>query len=444
MRVWVFLLAVCLPARAFAHVSEQGFVLLLPTGGYILGGAATVALTVLALAFAPRARIDTLFTTRRLRTPKLLGARYTTQLIALIGFLLCIGFGFIGASDPLRNPLTLLVWTVFWIALVCIQGVSFDVWRWINPFAGAVRLGFDAGWRAPFMLPTRSHWPAYVLFLAFAAFLLADPAPADPRRLAGFALGYLCVTLSGCALFGPRWLVRVEVMTVLMRTYRQTALISGGRLGLWGWRCVHGPRPGTALALFVLALLGAGSFDGLNETFWWLGQIGVNPLEFPGRSAVINETVAGLLLSIAALVLIYGAFIWLGAQLAGGALGASFQLFAPSVLPIAIAYHVAHYLTSFLVDYQYVKSLVSTIFGGPEIPVTTGFFNTLTTVRVIWLTQAGAVVLGHVVAILVAHALALKLYGDAKRATLSQAPLAVFMIFYTLFGLWLLASPRGA
>lgn len=444
MRVPVFLTVFFLPNIAFAHVSEQGFVLLLPTHGYILGGAATVALTVLALAFAPSARIDALFKTQRINMPIFSGLRYAVQLTALIVLLLSIGFGFIGASDPLRNPLTLLTWTVFWVGLVCVQGTVFDIWRWINPFAGAVRLGSDAGWRAPFRLTVRSHWPALVVFLAFAAFLLADPAPADPRRLAKFILGYVGVTCLGCAIFGPRWLIRVEMVTVLMRRYRQSALISGGRIGLFGWRIVRGAAPGLALALFVLALLGSGSFDGLNETFWWLQKIGVNPLEFPGRSAVINETVLGLAMANIALITVYGVFIWIGARLAGGAFGISFRLFAPSLLPIAIAYHVAHYLTSFLVDSQYVKSLLSTTFGGAEIPVTTGFFGTLATVRVIWLTQAGAVVLGHVVAILVAHALALRLYNDRRKATLSQLPLAVFMIFYTLFGLWLLASPRGA
>ncbi|MEP0566242.1 MAG: hypothetical protein ABJC64_17650, partial [Paracoccaceae bacterium] len=224
MRVWVYLIALLSPGSALAHVSEQGFVLLLPTGGYILGGAATVALTVLALAFAPKAKVEALFKTFRLPVLRAIGIRFGAQLFALIVFLLCIGFGFIGASDPLRNPLTLLVWTVFWIGLVCIQGAFFDIWRWINPFAGAARLGADAGWRAPFRLPTYSHWPALVLFIAFAAFLLADPAPSDPRRLAKFALGYLGFSVIGCALFGPRWLVRVEVMTVLMRTYRQSAL----------------------------------------------------------------------------------------------------------------------------------------------------------------------------------------------------------------------------
>ncbi|MEM1401558.1 MAG: hypothetical protein AAGF58_16840, partial [Pseudomonadota bacterium] len=74
----------------------------------------------------------------------------------------------------------------------------------------------------------------------------------------------------------------------------------------------------------------------------------------------------------------------------------------------------------------------------------TSFFNTQATVQTIWLTQAGAVVLGHIMSVLVGHAIAERLLGDARRAAISQLPLSVFMIAYTLFGLWLLASPRGA
>lgn len=32
---------------------------------------------------------------------------------------------------------------------------------------------------------------------------------------------------------------------------------------------------------------------------------------------------------------------------------------------------------------------------------------------------------------------------SAGRASLGQAPLALFMVGYTVFGLWLLATPRG-
>ena len=60
--------------------------------------------------------------------------------------------------------------------------------------------------------------------------------------------------------------------------------------------------------------------------------------------------------------------------------------------------------------------------------------------RVIFLTQAGAVVIGHVLAILVAHAMALLLYGENRPALLSQIPLAGFMILYTFLGLWLMGE----
>ena len=62
--------------------------------------------------------------------------------------------------------------------------------------------------------------------------------------------------------------------------------------------------------------------------------------------------------------------------------------------------------------------------------------------RRIYLGQAGAVVSGHVLAVILAHAIAIRALGTTRRALLSQLPLALFMIAYTLFGLWLLASPR--
>ena len=76
--------------------------------------------------------------------------------------------------------------------------------------------------------------------------------------------------------------------------------------------------------------------------------------------------------------------------------------------------------------------------------VTTGFFNQLDSVRLIWLTQAGAVVIGHVWSVLLAHRIALDLFPDHRRAALATLPLSLFMIGYTMLGLWLLATPKGA
>ena len=66
------------------------------------------------------------------------------------------------------------------------------------------------------------------------------------------------------------------------------------------------------------------------------------------------------------------------------------------------------------------------------------------TVRIIFLTQAAVVVAGHILSVQSAHAVAVGLFADNRRSVLSQVPLALFMIAYTLFGLWLLATPRGA
>lgn len=444
-RSTVFAAGLLLPEVVHAHASEGGFVLLLPTDLYVAGGSLVVALTVGLLAIAPSWRPETILRPV-LRLPCLPSRlRPMTQALALAILALMLWSGAFGPTDPLRNPMTLGLWTVFWIGLVGVQALVFDIWRWINPFAALCRLVVRPVPAPPLARYSPGGWAAVVMFLAFAGFLLADPAPSDPRRLAVFATGYLGFTALALAICGRRWLVRGEFLTVLMRTYRQTALAGSCAAGPNGWRILKLRVPGLPLAVFMLILLGSGSFDGLNETFWWFGILGINPLEFPGRSVIIGPTLLGLLSVNAALLLAYGVSIRIGLSLAGGGVdfGAAFRVFAPSILPIAAGYHVAHYLTSFLVDGQHVMSLVSSIFGLGERPVTTGFFNRLDSVRLIWFCQAGAVVAGHVIAILVAHALALRVFPDPRKATLSQLPLALFMVGYTVFGLWLLAAPKG-
>jgi hypothetical protein len=208
--------------------------------------------------------------------------------------------------------------------------------------------------------------------------------------------------------------------------------------------------------VFALLILGIGSFDGLNETFWWLGQIGVNPLEFPGRSALIGVTVAGLFGACTLLIAVFTAALWAGLAMARRGeqkvtLAHAFGPMALSVLPIGFAYHFAHYLTSLMVNGQYaIAALTDPLGTGADwlglgrYYVTTSFFNTPSSVEAIFMAQAGAVVIGHVLSVLIAHTVATRLFGDARRAAISQIPLAAFMVAYTFLGLWLLASPKGA
>ncbi|MFB9148321.1 hypothetical protein [Roseovarius ramblicola] len=436
---------------ARAHATEQGFVLLLPTDIYIAAGGVVVALTVVLLAVLPGGAAAAAF-----RPVALWHARgpgrpaQATRLLAVPLLAWLVWQGWTGSRDPLGNPLTLAVWVVFWIGLVSVQGLLGDIWSRINPWAGAAMLLSRVRTRAPLRYPRAlGHWPGVAGFLGFAAFLLADPAPADPARLAVVTGGYALAMLAGVVLFGRRWLLRGEALTLLMRAYAQVAPLGqrhGRRaLGMPGWRIAYGPTPAPGHAVLLLLLLGSGSFDGLNETFLWLDVLAINPLEFPGRSAVIGPNLAGLALTNATLLAVLTGALWLGARLAGTREGvvALFCRFAPTLLPIALAYHIAHYLPSLLLDGQYVWAGIAEVLHLGHHHVTAGFLSSPGPVRAIWLTQAGAVVAGHVIALMLAHVTALRARQSVRHATLGQVPLALFMLGYTVFGLWLLATPRG-
>jgi hypothetical protein len=443
-----------LPGSASAHVSEQGFVLLLPTEAYSTAGVAVVALTVLVLFALPADAIRTLFQARRFETPDVPIARTLTSLLALILMAGVLYVGLNGPRDPLSNLMPLVFWTLGWIGLVSLAGLFGDLWRWINPWIGLYRLLGEV--RPMLSLPERlGVWPAIALLIGFAAFLLADIAPDDPARLAYLVGVYWILTMAGLVIFGPAWLRQAELGSVIFSFYARLApfrLRESGGVGVPGWRLLE-QTPTLSAGIFALTLLAVGSFDGVNETFWWLAQIGINPLAFPGRSAVVWPTLFGLTGAIVLLIAVFAITVWLGLRLArsDAAFADAFARLALSLLPIALAYHIAHYLTAFLVNSQYAFAAISDPLasgadwlGIQPFYVTTGFFNHLDSVRVIWLSQAGAVVIGHVWSVLLAHRMALDLFSEHRRAALATLPLSVFMIAYTMLGLWLLATPRGA
>ena len=441
------------PSLGHAHVSEQGFVLLLPTGVYTIAGVAAVALTVLALVAVPAQWLRRAFLPHRFAGRRFETSQTICSLISFALLLALVWLGLNGPRDPLSNLMPLVFWTLGWVALVSLAGVFGNLWHWLNPWAGLHRL---IGAPQVFALrPGLGVWPACALLLTFAGFLLADIAPDDPARLARIAGLYWLVTMAGVCIFGPGWLRQAELGHVIFRAYAMLApvrLRSPGGFGTPGWQVLALPHS-AGMGTFALLLLGAGSFDGINETFWWLGRIGVNPLEFPGRSAVAAPTLLGLAGAAAGLIAVFAITVWLGLRFAR--LNAPFaDVFGPlalTLLPIALVYHVAHYLTSFMVSIQYtIAALSDPLARGSDwlglgtFRVTTGFFNDLDSVRLIWLTQAGLVVGGHVWSVLLSHRIALDLSPDSRGAVRLTLPLSLFMIAYTCLGLWLLAAPKGA
>jgi hypothetical protein len=61
--------------------------------------------------------------------------------------------------------------------------------------------------------------------------------------------------------------------------------------------------------------------------------------------------------------------------------------------------------------------------------------------RFAWYLAVIAIVLGHVIAVAVAHTVALREYVSRRTALRSQLPMLVLMVGYTMVSLWIIAQP---
>jgi hypothetical protein len=62
----------------------------------------------------------------------------------------------------------------------------------------------------------------------------------------------------------------------------------------------------------------------------------------------------------------------------------------------------------------------------------------------IWYVQVGALIIGHVGALVLAHDRALEVYGSAGAAIRSQVVMLVLMVLFTCLGLLLLSAALNA
>ena len=115
-----------------------------------------------------------------------------------------------------------------------------------------------------------------------------------------------------------------------------------------------------------------------------------------------------------------------------------------TLLPISIAYHVAHYFSYLVNGSQLVIPLLSDPFGfGWDLFRTAAYKPDIGFVgpTLQWYVAVGAIVVGHVIAVYLAHVKALTVFGARRVAVRSQIPIVVFMVGYTMLSLWIISQP---
>jgi hypothetical protein len=122
--------------------------------------------------------------------------------------------------------------------------------------------------------------------------------------------------------------------------------------------------------------------------------------------------------------------------------------FAHTLIPIALAYLIAHYFSLFVFQEQ---AQFTYLLSDPLGTATTDLFGTaesgidfkVLSPNAIWYVQVAALVIGHVLGLTLAHDRALVYWRDYRRASRSQYWMLAVMVAFTCFGLYLLSAGNG-
>lgn len=364
----------------------------------------------------------------------------------------CLGllaFVVVTAASLRRVELTrtigpIVVFNWFWVGLTFAQAVLGDVWSTLSPFDTLGRLLFpERAGPPPRRYPTAwGVWPAALLLLGFVWVELVDPFGGAPGSLGLLILAYTLIQIAGMLAFGRRdWIRGGEAFAVYLSLIAHLAPVARDPEGrvvlrppLAGLAEVR-PRPG--LLALVLIALGSTTFDGLSRTEPWVARTAT--LTGFGRVAVFS---LGLLGTIGLVALAYGLAMVAASRVVQARWHVLAVRFAPSLVPIVLAYAVAHYFSFLLIEGQLGIIRLSDPFGwGWDLFGTAGSSVNLALLspNLIWYVQVAAIVVGHIGGVVLAHDRAIALFPRTEAVRTQYALLGV-MVLFTSAGLLILSG----
>ena len=200
--------------------------------------------------------------------------------------------------------------------------------------------------------------------------------------------------------------------------------------------------------VFVVLMLSNLAFDGVESTPLWFGIASSRPPIAIALGTHWRVTVftAGLVGVAVLFLVVFVLFMRLVIAMSGVRVPVlpALTTFALTLVPIALVYDAAHNYTSLTVVGQQLLPLLADPFdrGWHLLPLqsfqpTLAFASPAT----VWLVAVVLIVLGHVAAVYLAHRRALQSFRTPRRALISQYPMLVLMVAYTLTSLWILSQP---
>ncbi len=398
---------------ASAHSFYERYDLPIPLSYFLWGAGLVVALTFVLVVF---------------QTLKPL-IRFAASLL----FFLTIAAALFGTANPLMNLAPSLVWVTWWVGLSLVIAAFGDVWPLLDPWRTLWDVLARLGLR-PLMRTWPVVWgmyPAVLCLLAWSWLEVVFPIAVVPRDLGFLALAWTAISLTGMWMFGAEvWQTRTDFVAIYFRLIAKIGLQATSDKA-----STSAISEARGYVGFILAMLATVLFDGLHGHPAWLSI----------RDAVFT-LLPNWLIHVRYFSGTFGLIaVWLIFM-------ASYKLvtkqhakdFAPSLIPIAVAYVVAHNFSNLVIQGQNVVFLLSDPFGSGWNLLGTADFrpsSDFINAKFVWYLAVSSIVLGHVVAVVVAHRTALRLCANTKQASWLALPFTALMIAYTLLSLLIIAEP---
>ena len=385
------------------------------------------------------------------------GVRVVFGAFSVFLLVVTLGTALFGTTVELLNFAPTFVLVIFWVGIPLLSIVFGNVWTVLSPWRAiadaAVWLYELTGREARPVLEwtgRMGRYPAAVALFSFVTLELAHPRPSYPRTLGIAVALYTYWALAGMAVYGrDAWTRYGEGFAVafgLLARIAPFAARDGRAVIRWPFTGLAGDDrvPGTLLVVAVL--LGSTSFDGFSRTATWqdlLAELRAELADSSQRTIDLATTlvsIGGLAFFVAAVLATYLAAV-AAAEKLGGVRRSLVPDFVLPLVPIAAAYMFAHYFTFFLIQGQFIITLISDPFGrGWDIFGTADFAPNLAPVtpEETWYAQIAALVVGHVVGLAVAHDRAVAIFPERRAALEAQLPMLALMILYTVGGMWVL------
>ena len=334
--------------------------------------------------------------------------------------------GLISNEEAKTSITPLIIWVFLWIGVPVLGLVFGDIYSKFNPLS---------------IIPSSEKkpstvWFAAALFLGLTWFELVWRKPGNPTHI-GIVFILLMLITTGTRIIFSKASIEVDPLHLLHHLYAKLRFTVSKPIYKNMLENIANLSNFKGMEYFILLMIGTVTYDGLRGTTFWYNLFGSSTLDITFSTFAffgINIVIIGS----------YRFACWFALKVSGEKqdLNNISLLFGHTMLPIAFAYHVTHYLSLLLYESQTILYRLNdpygigwNLFGINDVSI-----NYFLTPVALWGIQVFVTLAGHMLSVVLAHDLAIKLFGH-QQSDKTQYIFLLITVGLTLQALFVLSVP---